>query len=114
MDDAQQQPEGSTSPDLGSHLSAQEITDLVVAMIAGRQSAAQAAERAQVPVGLMETWHRVFLVGGLRRLERAERPPSRELLLREQVESLKEALGEVTLEMSVWQDLADPQWRSVD
>ncbi|WP_328872382.1 helix-turn-helix domain-containing protein [Streptomyces sp. NBC_00287] len=88
-------------------LAPEEIADLVVRVITARESVPEAARRAQVSTRSVETWRQLFLDGGLQALEGAgpRRPPTRESLLEKEVESLKEALGEVFLELDVWRDL---------
>ncbi|MFM9457487.1 transposase [Streptomyces europaeiscabiei] len=88
-------------------LSSEEIADIVVGVIAGRESVAEAARRAQVSPPSVEAWRQVFLDGGLEALKGVgpRRPPTRESLLQREVDSLKEALGEVFLELDVWRDL---------
>jgi transposase len=90
----------------------EEIADLVVGVITGRESVTEAARRAQVSPESVETWRRLFLDGGLQALEGAgPRRPTRESLLEKEVESLKEALGEVFLELDVWRDLHNVRHR---
>jgi transposase len=90
----------------------EEIADLVVGVITGRESVTEAARRAQVSTESVETWRRLFLDGGLQALEGAgPRRPTRENLLEKEVESLKEALGEVFLELDVWRDLHNVRHR---
>ncbi|MFC4465268.1 helix-turn-helix domain-containing protein [Streptomyces xiangluensis] len=94
--------EGPSAP-----LSSDEIADIVVGVIAGRESVAEAALRARVSTRSVEAWRQVFFDGGLEALKGTgpHRPPTRESLLQREVESLKEALGEVFLELDVWRDL---------
>lgn len=93
-------------------LAPEEIADLVVGVITGRESVTEAARRAQVPARSVETWRQLFLDGGLQALEGAgPRRPTRENLLEKEVESLKEALGEVFLELDVWRNLHDVRQR---
>ncbi|CCK28879.1 hypothetical protein BN159_4500 [Streptomyces davaonensis JCM 4913] len=88
-------------------LAPEEIADLVVRVITARESVPEAARRAEVPVRSVELWRQLFLDGGLQALEGAgpRRPTPRESLLEKEVESLKEALGEVILELDVWREL---------
>ncbi|MFJ5557822.1 helix-turn-helix domain-containing protein [Streptomyces sp. NPDC093250] len=97
----------------GTSLSSQEIADMVVGVIVGTVSVAEAARRAQVSPRSVEAWRRIFLDGGLEALEGAgpRRGCTRESFLQEEVESLKEALGEVFIELDVWRNLRDLRHR---
>jgi transposase len=76
---------------------------IVLSILAGEITAADAARQFKVSEQSIGTWKRQFMEGGRAGLEsKASGAPSREAELEAEVEELKAALGEATVELRVW------------
>ncbi len=87
-------------------LSAEDKASIVLSVLSGRETVAEAAgRRTDISEQCLEDWREAFLEGGLRGLQgtAAHRPPPRESQLEADAAELKTALGEVCLELNVWQ-----------
>ncbi|MFD4547833.1 transposase [Streptomyces sp. NPDC058466] len=89
-------------------LTAEDKAGIVLNVLSGRETVAEAAGRhAHLSERSLLDWREAFIEGGLRELQgsAAHRPPPRERLLEAEAAELKSALGEVCLELNVWQAL---------
>jgi len=79
----------------------QEKVRIVLAVLAGEQTVAQAARLARVSEQSIANWRRQFIEGGTAKLKRvtADGPTLREEQLLLQVRQLKAALGEAYVEL---------------
>ena len=77
---------------------------LVLAVISGELSSAEAARRGRASEQSISTWKRQFLAGGKAGLAESGRagPSQRERQLAEENGQLKAALGEAHVELRVW------------
>ena len=82
---------------------------IVLSVISGEMTVAQAARRGKVSEQSISTWKRQFLEGGKAGLVEGGRPgPNpRERQLLDEVEELKAALGEAHVELRVWKKSAE-------
>ena len=92
-----------------SVLSVEDKFRLVVAVVSGELTVAEAARRAQVSEQSISNWKRQFLEGGKQGLADGGRPGSNPQLqrLEDEVEELKAALGEAHVELRVWKKSAE-------
>ncbi|OKH82907.1 hypothetical protein EB75_10945 [Mycobacterium sp. ST-F2] len=88
---------------------AEEKTRLVLAVLAGEMTGAEAARRAGVSTTLVTKWKHQFLEAGAQRLQEvpsgpagAKGTPEQRRLLIEN-EQLKLALAEATVQLRIWQ-----------
>ena len=82
---------------------------LVLAVISGEMSTAEAARRGKASEQSISTWKRQFLEGGKAGLaaNASLRPSQRERALADENEELKAALGEAHVELRVWKRSAE-------
>jgi len=82
---------------------------LVLAVISGELTIAEAARRGKASEQSLSTWKRQFLEGGKTGLAESGRlqPSQRERALAEENEELKAALGEAHVELRVWKKSAE-------
>ena len=92
-----------------SVLSVEDKFRLVVAVVSGELSVAEAARRSQVSEQSIGNWKRQFLEGGKQGLADGSRPGSNPQVrrLEDEVEELKAALGEAHVELRVWKKSAE-------
>jgi len=90
-------------------LSVEDKFRLVVAVVSGELSVAEAARRSKVSEQSIGNWKRQFLEGGKQGLADGNRPGSSPQLqrLEAEVEELKAALGEAHVELRVWKKSAE-------
>lgn len=87
---------------------AEEKTRIVLAVLAGEVTVAEAARRARVSEQSVGNWKRAFLEAGRAGLVAGKSGPStREQQLEAQVEDLTQALGEAAVELRVWKKSAE-------
>lgn len=82
---------------------------LVLAVIGGELTVAEAARRSRVSEQSIGSWKRQFLEGGKQGLADGGRPGSHPQVqrLEAEVEELKAALGEAHVELRVWKKSAE-------
>ena len=82
---------------------------LVLSVISGEMTTAEAARRGKASEQSISTWKRQFLEGGKEGLADSGRlqPSQRERALVEENEELKAALGEAHVELRVWKKSAE-------
>ena len=82
---------------------------LVLAVVSGELTTAEAARRGKASEQSISTWKRQFLEGGKAGLAESGRlqPSQRERALAEENEELKAALGEAHVELRVWKRSAE-------
>lgn len=82
---------------------------LVLAVISGEMSIAEAARRGKASEQSISNWKRLFLESGKQGLAEHGKPgpDAREQRLLEEVEELKAALGEAHVELRVWKRSAE-------
>jgi transposase len=82
---------------------------LVLSVIAGEMSNAEAARRGKVSEQSISNWKRLFLESGKAGLAEGGKagPNARERQLLDEVEDLKAALGEAHVELRVWKKSAE-------
>lgn len=82
---------------------------LVVSVLSGEMTAAEAARRAGTSETSVGKWKQQFLEGGRAGLEAgaSSRPSSREAALEAEVEDLKAALGEAHVAIRAWRRSAE-------
>ncbi len=82
---------------------------LVLSVISGEMTVAEAARRGKASEQSISTWKRQFLEGGRAGLVEGGRPApnARERQLLEENEELKTALGEAHVELRVWKKSAE-------
>ena len=82
---------------------------LVLSVISGEMTTAEAARRGKTSEQSISTWKRQFLEGGKEGLADSGRlqPSQRERALVEENEELKAALGEAHVELRVWKKSAE-------
>lgn len=87
---------------------AEQKVRIVLSILAGEITAADAARQFKVSEQSIGTWKRQFLEGGRAGLEsKTAGAVSREAELEAEVEELKAALGEATVELRVWKKSAE-------
>jgi transposase len=82
---------------------------LVLSVISGEMSIAEASRRGKASEQSISTWKRQFLEGGKAGLVEGGKPglAPRERALLEEIEELKAALGEAHVELRVWKRSAE-------
>ncbi len=81
---------------------------LILSILAGEMTVAQAARQAKVSEQSVGTWKRQFLEAGLAGLSSASnRASTREQQLEAEVADLTTALGEAAVELRVWKKSAE-------
>ncbi len=82
---------------------------LVLSVVSGEMSVAEAARRGKASEQSVSNWKRQFLEGGKAGLVEGGKPgPNpRERMLLDEVEELKAALGEAHVELRVWKRSAE-------
>lgn len=81
---------------------------IVLSILAGEMTVAQAARRARVSEQSIGTWKRQFIENGRAGLvAKNSRTPSREAQLEAEIEELKTALSEAHVELRVWKKSAE-------
>jgi transposase len=82
---------------------------LVLSVIAGEMSNAEAARRGKVSEQSISNWKRLFLESGKAGLAEGGKagPNARERQLLDELEDLKTALGEAHVELRVWKKSAE-------
>jgi transposase len=87
----------------------EEKTRIILSILAGEVSVAEAARRAKVSEQAVGNWKRQFLAAGVAGLApgAASGPNSAERALAAEVEDLKAALGEAHVELRVWKKSAE-------
>jgi transposase len=82
---------------------------LVLSVVSGEMSSAEAARRGKVSEQSISNWKRQFLESGKAGLleGKAVGPNARERQLEDEVEELKAALGEAHVELRVWKKSAE-------
>jgi transposase len=82
---------------------------LVLSVISGEMSVAEAARRGKASEQSISTWKRQFLEGGKAGLaaNASLQPSQRERQLADENEQLKAALGEAHVELRVWKKSAE-------
>ena len=89
-------------------LPAEEKTRIVLSILAGELTVAEAARRAKVSEQSVGTWKRQFLEAGKAGLSTGRSGPStREQQLEAEVADLTQALGEAAVELRVWKKSAE-------
>ena len=87
----------------------EEKARLVLAILAGEMSIAEAARKAKVSEQSVGKWKRLFLESGRQGLAEGGNPGpnARERQLQSELEEVKAALGEAHVELRVWKKAAD-------
>ena len=82
---------------------------LVLAVVSGEMTVAEAARRGKASEQSISTWKRQFLEGGKAGLVEGGKPGTnaRERALLDEIEDLKTALGEAHVELRVWKKSAE-------
>ncbi|MBC3764144.1 transposase [Quadrisphaera oryzae] len=89
-------------------LATEEKTRIVLSILAGETTVAEAARRARVSEQSVGTWKRQFLEAGRTGLASGKNGPStREAQLEAEVADLTTALGEGAVEIRVWKKSAE-------
>ncbi len=89
-------------------LPAEEKTRIVLSILAGEMTVAEAARRVKVSEQSVGTWKRQFLDAGRAGLAAGKAGPStREQHLEAEVADLTQALGEAAVEIRVWKKSAE-------
>jgi transposase len=89
-------------------LPAEEKVRIVLSILAGEITVAEAARRAKVSEQSVGNWKRQFLESGRAGLATGKSgPSSREKQLEAQVADLTRALGEAAVELRVWKESAE-------
>ena len=89
-------------------ISAERKTRIVLSVLAGEMSIAEAARREKVSEQSIGRWKADFLEAGKTALAAGRSGPStREEQLEAQVEDLTQALGEAAVELRVWKKSAE-------
>ena len=86
---------------------AEEKTRIVLSILAGETTVAEAARRAKVSEQSVGTWKRAFLEAGRTGLAARSGPSTREAQLEAEVADLTTALGEAAVELRVWKKSAE-------
>jgi transposase len=92
-----------------SAFSVEEKFRLVLAVISGEMTTAEAARRGKASEQSISNWKRLFLESGKQGLTESGKPGpnARERVLLDEVEELKAALGEAHVELRVWKRSAE-------
>ena len=87
----------------------EEKARLVLAILAGEMTTAEAARKAKVSEQSVSNWKRLFLESGRQGLAQGGKPGlnSRQRQLSSELEEVKAALGEAHVELRVWKKAAD-------
>ncbi len=87
----------------------EEKTRLVLAILAGEMSIAEAARRAKVSEQSVSNWKRRFIEAGRQGVAEGGKPGpnARERQLLTELEEVKAALGEAHVELRVWKKSAE-------
>jgi len=86
----------------------EEKVRIVLSILAGEMSVAEAARRSKVSGQWVGNWKRQFLQAGRTGLAAGESGPStREAQLEAEVADLTQALGEAAVEIRVWKESAE-------
>ena len=87
----------------------EEESRLVLAVLAGEVTVAEAARRAKVSETSMGKWKAQFIEGGRQQVAAggSAGPNSRERQLLEELEEVRAALGEAHVELRVWKKAAE-------
>ena len=87
----------------------EEKARLVLAILAGEMTIAEAARRAKVSEQSVSNWKRLFLESGRQGLAQGGKPGpnSRERQLQSELEEVKAALGEAHVQLRVWKRSAE-------
>lgn len=87
----------------------EEKTRLVLAILAGEMTIAEAARRAKVSEQSVSNWKRLFLESGRQGLAQGGKPGpnARERQLQAELEEVKAALGEAHVQLRVWKKGAE-------
>ncbi|WP_205314881.1 helix-turn-helix domain-containing protein [Nonomuraea lactucae] len=81
---------------------------IVLSILTGEMTVAQAARRARASEQSIGTWRRQFIENGRAGLvAKNSRTPSREAQLEAEIEELKTALGQAHVELRVWKKSAE-------
>ena len=81
---------------------------IVLSVLQGEVSIAEAARREKVSEQAIGNWKRQFLEGGKAGIEaKKSRPSTREQQLEDEVAELTQALGEAAVEIRVWKKSAE-------
>lgn len=88
---------------------AEEKSRLVLSILAGEMTVAEAARRAKVSEQSVSNWKRQFLEAGRQGVAAGGKagPNSRERQLLAELEEVRAALGEATVELRVWKKAAE-------
>jgi transposase len=92
-----------------SALPPEEKTRLVLSVLAGEMSVAEAARKAKVSEQSVSNWKRQFIEAGRQGVAEGGKPGpnSRERALLAELEEVKAALGEAHVELRVWKRSAE-------
>lgn len=91
-----------------SNKSPEQKLQVVLSVLRGEQTAAEAGRKAGVSEQTVHNWKRVFLDSGKQGLVKGQRRrSSRETELEAENEELKTALGEAHIELRVWKKGAE-------
>lgn len=87
----------------------EEKSRLVLAILAGELTVAEAARKAKVSEQSVSNWKRLFLEAGRAGVAAGGKagPSTRERQLLDELEEVKAALGETTVELRVWKRAAE-------
>ena len=87
----------------------EEKARLVLEILAGEMTIAEAARRAKVSEQSVSNWKRLFLESGRQGLAQGGKPGpnSRERQLQSELEEVKAALGEAHVQLRVWKRSAE-------
>lgn len=85
----------------------EEKVRIVLSILAGEMTVAEAARRAKVSEQSIGTWKRQFLESSRAGLAGKSGPSTREQQLEAQVADLTQALGEAAVELRVWKKSAE-------
>ena len=80
---------------------------IVLSVLQGEISIAEAARREKVSEQAIGNWKRQFLEGGKAGIDSKSKPTSREQQLEDEVAELTQALGEAAVEIRVWKKSAE-------
>jgi transposase len=85
----------------------EEKVRIVLSILAGEMTVAEAARRAKMSEQSVGTWKRQFLESGRAGLAGKSGPSTREQQLEAQAADLTQALGEAGVELRVWKKSAE-------
>ena len=87
---------------------AQDKVRVILSVLAGEVTVAEAARRAKVSETTVGNWKRLFVESGVAGLSAGSgKPSSREQVLADEVAELTTALGEAHVELRVWKKSAE-------